>query len=216
MSNSLGTRTFYGILDTCYVSNESWTCKYDELVKGGAGIIQLRAKDRTESERYRLTERIIEHRTRSTTIQPPLITNVDIELALSYPELGLHLGQNTISPEEARERLGPDRILGLSALSPEQVHAALNLDPGVINYFSIGPVFASQTKPSAVPVGLKFVEYVAKQKPKLPFYCIGGINCSNLPHIIAAGGKRIISVSDVLRSKDTAGAVQKSIKLLHQ
>lgn len=213
MNTSLANSTYYGILDTGYVAPESWTAKYQALVSGGASIVQIRAKGSTEAERYQLTEQIVAHRSNSSAPQPHLIINDDIDLALRYPGLGLHVGQDDLSPEAARDRLGPDRLLGLSTHSPEQATAAMNLPDGVLNYFAVGPIFATQTKPTYVPVGLELIKFVAAQKPSLPFFCIGGINRSNIPQVIAAGASRFVTVSDALCAPDTAAAVRESIQL---
>ncbi len=213
MNSPLHAYTFYGILDTGYVPTEKWISKYDDLVRGGAGIIQIRAKGKSQSEHYKLTERLVEHRAKNSSAQPHLISNVDIDLALSFPDLGLHIGQNTIDAEEARERLGPNRLIGQSALTPKQVRETIDLAPGILDYFSIGPVFATKTKPNAKPAGLEFVKYVSEQTPQIPFFCIGGIHRGNISEVVSAGGKRIISVSDVLCDSDTSHAVQESIQL---
>ncbi|MBD5778384.1 thiamine phosphate synthase [Pelagicoccus sp. NFK12] len=213
MNLSLHQSTFYGILDTGYVSPENWVAKYEALVSGGASIVQIRAKDSNQSERYQLTEQIVRYRAQSAAPQPHLVINDDLELALEHPDLGLHVGQEDLPAVEARKRLGPNRLLGLSTHSPEQARAAMALPAGTLNYFAVGPVFATQTKPTYTPVGLELVEYVAKQRPELPFFCIGGINRRNIEQVIAAGASRIVTVSDVLCSADTAAAVRESISI---
>ncbi len=214
MKNSLRASTFYGILDTGYVTPGNWIAKYDALVAGGASLIQLRAKGSTPEQRHQLTEQIVSRRAESRLPQPPLIINNDIELALRFPDLGLHLGEDAPPPEVARKRLGPDRILGMSILSPEQARSALQYLTDILSYFSIGPVFATKTKPNASPTGLEFVRFVADQQPTIPFFCIGGIDRDNIREVVAAGATRIVGVSDVLQAADTAAAVRESIRLI--
>ena len=206
---SLGECRFYGILDTGYVSRADWTRKYNALVVGGAGIIQLRAKKESRKEREALLLQILEIRNGvADKPQPPLILNDDIELCLHYPNVGLHIGQEDTPAIEARTRLGANRILGLSTHSIEQARFAMELPEGTLDYFAVGPVFATQTKPSYTPVGLKLVQWVEQQSPKLPFFCIGGINRGNLDKVKKAGGSRVVAVSDPLLAKDTAAAVE--------
>ena len=207
---------FYGILDTGYVSRSDWTAKYDALAAGGAGIIQIRAKKSDAAERAALLDQIVQHRARShrpASEQPILIMNDDLELCLRHEGVGLHVGQDDIPAREARERLGPQRVLGLSTHSPEQARAAMELGPQVLSYFAVGPVFATQTKPDYTPVGLELVSFVAQLKPELPFFCIGGINRSNIEQLRDAGGRQIVTVSDALLN-DTAAVVAESIRLL--
>ena len=195
---------FYGILDTGYVSRENWINKCKALLEGGAGIIQLRAKKESSDERRELLEEVLPL---FSEVSVPLIINDDLELAASYPNLGLHVGQDDITPREARERLGPDRIIGLSTHSMLQAQAAICLKD-LINYFAVGPIFATGTKPDYTPVGKSLITQVRTLEPPLPFFCIGGINRSNLPQVRAAGAKGVVAVSDVLEDPDTAEAVR--------
>lgn len=214
MKTSLEIPTFYGILDTTYVAQDDWIAKYDALVKGGAGIVQLRAKAQSPGEYADLVEQIVAFRNQSKTPQPPLILNHDVALALKYPGVGVHIRTDEQLAKETRQRLGPDRILGLSAHSPEEADQIASFGPPILDYFSMGPVFQSPTKRGGTPVGLEMVRHVAAAKPSLPFFCIGGITRSNIAQVRDAGANRIISVSDVLCADDTAAAVRECIAIL--
>lgn len=198
---------FYAILDTGWVPRDQWREKCSQLLAGGADLIQLRAKKETAAERAALLEEIVPLFEGQST---SLIINDDIELCLSYPGLGLHLGQHDLPPLEARRRLGPDRILGLSTHSIEQARAAIALGPSILSYFAVGPLFATPTKPDYTPVGLELVRQVTDLKPTLPFFCIGGITRQNLPQVQAAGAKRVVIVSDILTASDSKKAVQEA------
>lgn len=214
--SNLSSARFYAILDSGYVPPDQWIAKYDALANGGAALIQIRAKRENAAQRATLLNEVINHRARqgNSENQPPLIVNDDLDLCLSHPDLGLHVGQDDVPVELARQRIGPDRLLGLSTHSPEQVDAALALPVGIIDYFAVGPVFPTQTKPDYIPVGLELVRYAASRQPRLPFFCIGGINRSNIPAVRDAGGRRIVTVSDALCDLDTAAAVRESLRLL--
>jgi len=202
---------FYGILDSGYVSPADWLMRCQALLQGGADIIQLRAKRETSTQREALLREILPLFAQTTV---PLIINDDIDLCLKYPGLGLHVGQDDLPAAEARRRLGPDRILGLSTHSPEQAKAAIALGAEVLSYFAVGPVFATQTKPDYQPVGLDLVRLVSHWEPPLPFFCIGGVNRKTVSQVTEAGGRRIVVVSDVLCAEDTAAAVQELRKAL--
>jgi len=196
---------FYGILDTAYTSSERWVATCKALIEGGAGIIQLRAKHQSHPERKALLESILP--LFASAKSPPLIINDDCELALQYPHLGLHIGQDDLPVAEARAALGPERMLGLSTHSPTQVEAAI-AQADQLSYFAVGPVFATQTKPSYTPVGLELVHYTAQLGPSLPWFCIGGINRENIGQVKAHGGQRVVAVSDVLCDADPAAAIR--------
>jgi len=200
----LSAARFYAILDTGYVAPADWEHVCRALLAGGADLIQLRAKDQSHKERRLLLERILPFFEKVPT---PLIINDDLELALAYPRLGLHLGQDDLPIKDARDALGPDRILGLSTHSPEQAQGAIDRSH-LLNYFAVGPVFATPTKPTYQPVGLELVSTVAAMNPPLPWFCIGGIKAGNLDSVRSAGGKRVAVVSEILQATDPAALIR--------
>ncbi len=208
--NALRSARFYAILDTGYVPRDRWTAVCRSLLLGGADIVQLRAKHETPAQRRALLEEIMPLFAAGAVVAtpPPLIVNDDIDLALAYPGLGLHVGQDDLPPRRAREQLGPDRLLGLSTHSPAQAQAAQALPRGVLDYFAVGPVFATPTKPDYTPVGLELVRHVAGTRPSLPWFCIGGIKRNNLPEVLAAGASRVVVVSEVLVAPDPAAVIR--------
>ncbi|PIP59400.1 MAG: thiamine phosphate synthase [Verrucomicrobia bacterium CG_4_10_14_3_um_filter_43_23] len=191
----LNRARFYAILDTAYVEESVWVETCAKLISGGADLIQLRAKRETPEQRRELLEAILPL-FKGNTI--PLIINDDLELALSYPTLGLHIGQEDTPARIARIRLGPDRILGLSTHSLKQATEALALE-NYLDYFALGPIFATQTKPNYPPVGLELIKAVNALNPKIPFFCIGGITHKNISQVAQAGAKRVVAVSDVFQ-----------------
>ena len=202
-SKSLKQLQFYGILDTGYVDTERWEKKCLALLEGGAGVVQLRAKRESSNERRALLERILPF-FEETDVH--LIVNDDLDLAVEFSSVGLHVGQDDVCPREARERLGPEPILGLSTHSLIQARSAEAL-ADILDYFAVGPVFPTGTKPDYKAVGLDLVREVQSMKPSLPFFCIGGIHQDNVVQVRQAGGQGVVAVSAVLCAEDTAGAV---------
>ena len=200
----LQTARFYGILDTGYVNPKNWETKCRALLEGGAGIVQLRAKKESHTERRKLLERILPLFEEGNV---PLVINDDIELAVAYPGVGLHVGQEDVCPRDARDRIGPNVILGLSTHSQEQAKEAIAM-VGVLDYFAVGPVFPTGTKPDYEAVGLKLVKQVRAMNPPIPFFCIGGIGQHNAPEVREAGADGLVAVSAVLCADDTVAAVR--------
>ena len=200
----LQTVRFYGILDTGYVSSEGWETKCRALLEGGAGIVQLRAKKESHAQRRNLLERILPMFEGGTV---PLVVNDDLELAADFQGVGLHVGQDDACPRVARERLGPEAVLGLSTHSREQAADAIE-QADVLDYFAVGPVFPTATKPDYPAVGLELVRMVRGMAPPLPFFCIGGIDLENAAEVRAAGGEGLVAVSAVLCAEDVSAAVQ--------
>jgi len=207
-TNNLADALFYAILDTGYVPRERWKQTAASLLAGGADLIQVRAKRESDADREELLCEVLRLVEQWNGPKPHVIVNDDVELAARYEGVGLHIGQDDVRVEEARQRIGPRRLLGLSTHSRSQATRAFSIPSGVLNYFCVGPVFAPATKPDYEPVGLDLVRWTAGQRPTIPWYCIGGINRGNVASVLTAGGRRMVVVSDVLLAEDPASVVQ--------
>ena len=109
-------------------------------VAGGATIVQLR--DKTASTRQMIeTGRALQRVLSGSGAL--LVVNDDVEAAIALNADGLHIGQEDLGAAEARRRIGPDMILGLSVETPELAAA---VDPAIVDYAGIGPVFATATR----------------------------------------------------------------------
>lgn len=202
------TARLYGLLDTAYVAPARWVEVCEALLDGGVDLLQLRAKRETPAERAALLDLVYE-RVRRRGV--PLIVNDHLDLALARPGLGLHLGQDDDpGPEEARRLLGPGRLLGLSTHSVAQLGAARRLPAGVLDYFAVGPVYPTATKPDYAAVGLELVRAAAAGDVAgaLPWFAIGGVNRRTVREVRDAGARRVVVVSDLLLAADPAGAAR--------
>ena len=209
LSRRISDCVFYGIADTGYVAREAMFSKCEQMADTGAGIIQLRAKNEDPQTRRSIALGLLPlFRKRSDVI---FIINDDIALAAEIcsliPNAGLHIGQDDGPPEDARREIGEGRALGLSTHSQKQAAEACAMS-GILDYFAVGPVYATGTKPGREPVGLGLVRKVAASAPALPWFCIGGVNAQTARAVRNAGGRRIVAVSGVLVPDDTAGAVK--------
>jgi thiamine-phosphate pyrophosphorylase len=126
-----------------------------EAVAGGVTVVQLREKHATAREFLELTRAVAEAVPESVTV----IVNDRVDVFLAARKLGarvggVHLGQSDLPPTVAREMIGPDAVLGLSASTRAQLHDAQN-DPGAIDYVGIGALHATTTKADAPrPLGI--------------------------------------------------------------
>jgi thiamine-phosphate pyrophosphorylase len=154
---------------------------------GGVDIVQLREKslDADAIERSARTFRRL-----CDTFSVPFIVNDDPYLARACDADGVHVGQDDVDSEEAREVLGPDSIVGLSTHSEEQIAASAS---SPVDYISVGPVWETPTKEGRPGVGLGLVEHAAAAAPH-PFFAIGGIEPGNAAEVIDAGATRIGAV----------------------
>jgi thiamine-phosphate pyrophosphorylase len=166
---------------------------------GGADIVQLREKllDRGEIERAAQTFRRV-----ADTYSALFILNDDPELARACDADGVHVGQDDVSAEQARELLGPDAIVGLSTHSEEQIAASAERP---VDYISVGPIWETPTKQGRPGVGLNLIRHAAAQAPH-PFFAIGGIDPGNAAEVVEAGAHRLCAVRAIRDATDPAAA----------
>lgn len=166
---------------------------------GGADIVQLREKElgRAEIERAAGTFRRI-----ADTFSALFILNDDPELARICDADGVHVGQDDVGAEQARELLGPDAIIGLSTHSEEQIAASAERP---VDYISVGPIWETPTKAGRPSVGLELVSHAAEHAPH-PFFAIGGIDTANAEQVVEAGAERLCAVRAIRDSADPEAA----------
>lgn len=181
--------------------------KVTAAVKGGVSMVQLREKNCTTAEfvskGLRLKELL-------TPYGVPLIINDRVDVALAVGADGVHIGQSDMPCKIARKLLGPDKIIGLSVESMEDVRSA-NLEDA--DYIGISPVFATPTKTdTAAPFGLAGLARAVEESVH-PAVAIGGINLSNAGEIMACGAAGIAVVSAILCSPDPFAAANKLLEI---
>jgi len=204
--------SLYGILDTSCIGADQFATYAQNLIKGGAGILQIRAKHSNTDERARMASSVLPV---AQSASVPLIINDDLDAVLNVSGTGLHIGQDDMPPYEARNRLGPNRIIGLSTHSRDQAEQAEQLArEGIIDYFAIGPIFATPTKPDYVPVTPDLVEWAVGRQFQAPCFFIGGITRNTLPIICGLGARRVVIVSALLRASDPEQETRACLNLM--
>ena len=163
------------------------------LSRGGASLVQLREKQMQPKEFYEEAKAAV-----AVAVQcgVRLIINDRVDVALAVCANGVHLGQNDLSPEAARKLLGEQSIVGYSTHNVEQAIEASKLP---IDYFAIGPIFATATKSDTAPVlGLEGLRAVRHAIGEFPLVAIGGITPANARDVIAAGADSVALISALL------------------
>jgi thiamine-phosphate pyrophosphorylase len=171
----------------------------DEFVRaalaGGVDIVQLRMKDRSDAQILAAGRRLARACRRHGAL---FILNDRPDLVSAVAADGVHVGQDDLSPVEAREIVGGEHLVGLSTHSPEQIDAAAGAP---VDYIGVGPVHATPTKPGRPAVGHDLVRYAATAAP-VPFFAIGGISPVNAADVRAAGASRIAVVRALTGAAD--------------
>ena len=195
----------YALLDLGYVAAVDAMRVTEKLIEGGIDLLQLRAKGVAEEEVEALAGEIV-RLTESAGV--PLIINDHPHLVPSIGAQGAHVGQDDFSVADARWRAGralagevPPPIIGRSTHSIAQAEAAAAEGA---DYIGFGPLFPTPTKPGRPAIGLDDIRRV-HELVSIPIFCIGGVNLDTLDEVIAAGARRVVIVSGLLRAKDIAG-----------
>ncbi|HET9873865.1 MAG TPA: thiamine phosphate synthase [Propionibacteriaceae bacterium] len=178
----------------------------EEIFAGGVDIVQIRQKGMDPDAELEALEVA---RTVALRHQALVCVNDSPELAGRFAADVLHLGQTDGPSATARRHLHRWAQLGRSTHSIDQVDAAL-ADPDN-DYFCVGPVYATATKPDYPAVGLRLVRYAARIAPpselsSRPWFAIGGINQENLDDVLAAGARRICVVRPITQAADPRSA----------
>jgi thiamine-phosphate pyrophosphorylase len=164
-------------------------------LRGGVDLVQLRMKDSDDDAILAAARRF---RAACDAHDALFILNDRPDLAHASQADGVHVGQDDTTVAQAREQIGPDRLVGLSTHSPAQIDAAAGTDA---DYIGVGPVHATPTKPGRPAVGLELVRYAASNAAT-PFFAIGGISTANVRDVAAAGAERIAVVRALTDADD--------------
>jgi thiamine-phosphate pyrophosphorylase len=186
----------------------------DAAFAGGVDIIQLRDKSIEAAEELELLAVLKEAAVRHGKLWA-VNDRADIAVLSGAPVF--HIGQKDLPLKAARTLLNGNAAIGLSSHSPEQVDAALAAaaGPAALDYFCVGPLWATPTKPGRAAVGLDLVKYAAaaaagtgRQGPDggVPWFAIGGIDHSNVEQVVEAGAGRIVVVRAITEADDPAAA----------
>lgn len=193
----------YGIVDLGYVEESNVSSATSVLLAGGADIIQLRAKGLELVTIERMAREILPL---CKAAGVPFILNDFPELAAALDADGVHIGQDDGPLSSAREIMGPEKIIGRSTHSLDQARAALAEG---FDYIGFGPLFPTPTKEGRPAIGLQDIATMEKEVgANIPAFCIGGITQETLPKVLAAGARRAVVVSALLKAPDIAAATR--------
>jgi thiamine-phosphate pyrophosphorylase len=170
----------------------------DAALRGGADVVQLREKDPAVSDEALLAAART-FRAACDAHGALFVLNDRPDLAAAAHADGVHVGQDDMPVAEARALVGEGVLLGRSTHTPQQVDDAAVAD---VDYFAVGPVHATPTKPGRPAAGLELVRHAASAPRAVPWFAIGGIDASNVGDVVAAGATRIVVVRALTEATD--------------
>ncbi len=166
-----------------------------KAVEDGASIVQLRDKSEDRQAIVRKAREILGFKKERSFL---FILNDNAELAVEVGADGVHVGQDTPTGE-TRSIISQGLILGKTTHNLEQARQAV---ADGADYISVGPVWATPTKPGRKPVGLDYVREAAGASLGIPFVAIGGIDLGNIDEVLAAGARTIAVVRSYGQTAD--------------
>lgn len=171
----------------------------DAALAGGVDIVQLREKHLEARPEIEAAEVVADACRRHGAL---FAVNDRADVAYAVRPDILHLGQDDLPVPVARDLLGEDILIGRSTHAEAEVTAAES-EPGV-DYFCVGPTWATPTKPGRPAPGLALTSYAAAATR--PWFAIGGIDLDNLSEVLAAGARRVVVVRAITEAADPQAA----------
>ncbi len=198
----------YPIVDTLGDPTLSHVDLAAAMLEAGVRLVQLRVKDRPTREFVDLARAVKAVADRHGA---RLIVNDRADIAKLIDAAGVHLGQEDLPAQAAREILGAEKIIGVSTHNLEQAETAARA--GIADYLGFGPIYATTSKerPDAVQgvEGLRLV----RGRVRLPIVAIGGITVRTMPEVLAVGADAVAMIGEIVRAQDVGAKVRAVLRI---
>lgn len=182
-------------------SVESFLEKVETACRSGVTIVQLREKNLTTNQYYQLAKQVKEI---TDAYQVPLIIDDRLDVCLAVDAAGLHIGDDELPVSVARQVLGPEKILGVTA---KTIKRALEAETSGADYLGTGAIFPTTTKENA-PITLISTLKTICQTVAIPVVAIGGLTSENIDQLIGTGIAGVAVVRDLMQAEDIEAKTQ--------
>ena len=189
--------------------SETLFATIEAALQGGLAIVQYRDKETDDLTRLSTARKLQQL---CQDYGALFIVNDRIDLALAVDADGVHLGQQDMPLELARQLLGPQRLVGRSTTNPSELDRAIQEGA---DYVGVGPVYETPTKEGKAAAGVEYVQYAAEHCP-VPWFAIGGIDTNNVQEVLSAGAYRISVVRAIMQADQPTLATQYFLAQLNQ
>ena len=176
-------------------SLENFLEKVETACRSGVTIIQLREKNLTTNQYYQLAKQVKEI---TDAYQVPLIIDDRLDICLAVDAAGLHIGDDELPVSVARQVLGPEKILGVTA---KTVKRALEAETSGADYLGTGAIFPTTTKENAPITQISTLKTIC-QTVAIPVVAIGGLTSENIDQLIGTGIAGVAVVRDLMQAED--------------
>jgi thiamine-phosphate pyrophosphorylase len=199
--------SLYVIIDKEWLRDRPVEEIAERMIHGGVNIIQYRDKISGSGKIYKEALKL---RKMTTKHAIPFIVNDRVDIAMAVGADGVHLGQNDLPLDAARRIAGKGMILGGSVHSLSEFKKMKDAD-----YFGVGTIYATKTKPDVEAKGIGIVEEIRK-KTDHPIVGIGGITPDNLEPVIHAGADGVAVISGILGAEDVEKHTRQYINAIQE
>ena len=203
------TLRLYLVTNRYQDSLETFLKKVEQACQSGVTMVQLREKQLTTNQYYELAK-IVKQIT--DTYQVPLIIDDRLDVCLAVDAAGLHIGDDELPVSVARQVLGTEKILGVTA---KTVKRALEAEESGADYLGTGAIFPTTTKENA-PITLISTLKDICQAVGIPVVAIGGLTCENIHQLSGTDIAGIAIVRDLMQARDIEARTQEFLTKLDQ
>ena len=188
---------------------ETFLKKVEQACQSGVTMIRLREKQLTTNQYYELAKMVKQI---TDTYQVPLIIDDRLDVCLAVDAAGLHIGDDELPVSVARQVLGTEKILGVTA---KTVKRALEAEESGADYLGTGAIFPTTTKENA-PITLISTLKDICQTVDIPVVAIGGLTCENIHQLSGTDIAGIAVVRDLMQARDIEKRTQEFLTKLDQ
>lgn len=199
----------YAVTDRKWTGAQTLAEQVEEALKGGATFVQLREKTLKEAE---FLEEAKELKKLCAKYNVPFVINDNVSIALAMDADGVHIGQDDMEAGTVREKLGPDKIIGVSAQTVEQ---ALLAEKRGADYLGVGAVFPTESKDDAAEVSKEMLKAICSAV-SIPVVAIGGVSKENIGELAGTGIAGAAVISAIFGSKDIKNAAAELKKAVRE
>lgn len=192
----------YAVTDSGRLPGVTLAQQVEGVLKGGATMVQLREKHLSHEQ---FLAEALEIKALCRRYGVPFLINDDVDLALEVDADGVHVGQEDMEAGRARQRLGPDKIIGVSA---HNVSEALRAQAAGADYLGAGAVFPTGTKGDVTALSYEALRDIC-QSVSIPVVAIGGIGPDNISVLAGSGIHGVAVVSALFAQPDPEGAARR-------
>ena len=191
----------YAVTDRAWLGNETLYEQVEKSLKGGVTFVQLREKKLDEES---FLKEAIEIKELCKKYNVPFVINDNVDIAIKMDADGVHVGQSDMEAGDVRKKLGPDKIIGVSAQTVEQ---AILAEKHGADYLGVGAVFPTGSKDDAEDVPFETLKAIC-EAVSIPVIAIGGITKDNVKELAGSGICGIAVISAIFASKDIETATK--------